>query len=81
MGTSVITVRITGNHGCQRDKKHGEVIEDCGSSGCVDCVARRFVKALGSAGQVEEAHLLHWPQDAGPHIIDNLKTGVRTGSF
>jgi len=85
MGTSVITVRIVGNHGCQREVKHGEVTAptcgkpDC-AKGCVDAVAKEFVEKLKATGSIVEAHLFHWP-DSGPHIIDDLKTGKRTGGF
>lgn len=86
MGTSVITVRIVGNHGCQREVKHGDVTRpmcdkgaEC-AKGCVDAVAKEFVEKLKATGQIVEAHLLHWPE-GGPHILDDLKTGKRTGSF
>lgn len=85
MGTSVITIRVTGNHGCQREVKDGgTTAPTCGREGCaercVDAVARDAVEKLKATGNVEEALLIHWPY--GPQIIvDDLKTGKRTGSF
>lgn len=85
MGTSVITIRIVGNHGCQRDVKDGGITAptcgkpDC-AKGCVDAVAKEFVEKLKATGNIVEANLLHWPENA-PHILDDLKTGQRTGSF
>lgn len=87
MGTSVITIRIVGNHGCQRDVKNGgtvnvrcEKCDDEQAAHCVDAVAREFVEKLKNTGQVVEAGLLHWPE-AAPHIYDDLVTGQRSGDF
>jgi hypothetical protein len=81
MGTSVITVRVVGNHGCQRGAKDGDTLVDCGQPGCVDCQARRFVKQLAETGaSIVEAHQLHWP-DSEPHILDDLKQNKRLGHF
>lgn len=86
MGTSVITIRITGNHGCQRGIKDGGIVapvcergDEC-AKGCVDALARKAVEMLRASGNVEEATLTHWP--SGPQIIvDDLKSGRRGGSF
>jgi hypothetical protein len=86
MGTSTITIRITGNHGCQREVRNGGDLRptcergaEC-ARGCVDAIAREFVERLRSAGMVEEANLLHWP-NSSPRIVDDLLNGKRYGSF
>lgn len=85
MGTSTITIRIVGNHGCQREVKDGGTTQPtCGApdcaQGCVDAVAKEFVEKLKRTGSVVEANLHHWP-DGDQQIVDNLRTGKRTGSF
>ncbi len=81
MGTFVVQVRAVGNHGCQREKKHGEAVEGCGQPGCVDCLAREFVSKLQAVGtNVEDALLIHWPQGSGT-VVDNLRTKQRSGQF
>jgi hypothetical protein len=86
MGTSVISVRVTGNHGCQREVKNGGTtaptcgVKGCDPSKCVDAVAREMVEKLRATGSVDEATLVHWPHGPGI-VIDDLKTGKRTGSF
>lgn len=87
MGTSVITVRITGNHGCQREVKNGDSTKAtcgnpaCDPSKCVDAVAKEFVEKLKATGSIEEANLHHWPQ-GGKQIIDELKAPFRrNGNF
>lgn len=89
MGTSVITIRVVGNHGCQREVKHGEIVapvcergEECART-CVDAQARKAVEALKATGSsIIDAHLMHWPEaGGGPHIVDDLTTGKRCGNF
>lgn len=82
MGDFRIQIEGVGNHGCQRDVQNGEVkADECNYSGCVDCIARSTVKALQSSGaSITSATLMHWPQN-GPQIVDDLKTGKRTGAF
>lgn len=87
MGTSVITVRITGNHGCQREVKDGENTaptcgkEGCDPSKCVDAVAKEMVEKLRATGSIEEANLHHWPH-GGKQIVDELKPPFRrNGNF
>lgn len=91
MGTFRIEIQASGGHGCQREKKSGEVVSDCGHPTCPDCIARRAVKALKDAGvhfQMENcgvesigyAKLTHWPHGHGT-VSDDLLTGVRTNSF
>lgn len=80
MGDFVVHVHAVGNHGCQRDKKPGEQVEDCGSPGCTDCITRRYVKALKDSGAyVQSALLTHWPQSTP--VLDDLRTGIRVSSF
>ena len=84
---AIVKVRVFGNHGCQRDVKHGEKIESpCGEAGCLDCKAREFVKQLQNSGaNVENATLTHWPAEFGGdplrEVQDDLLTGIRRGNF
>lgn len=81
MGTFLVTVRAVGNHGCQREKKGEDVLGDCGSPSCTDCITRSYVEKLKAIGtNVQEARVHHWP-DGPNQILDNLLTGKRTGSF
>ena len=81
MGDFRIEINGVGNHGCGRDVKGGEINAGCGLTGCVDCTAREFTKRLQDAGNsITSATLMHWPQ-SGPQIVDDLKTGKRTGQF
>lgn len=90
MGTFRVEVQAVGGHGCQRDIKAWGTVSDCGQPGCVDCIARRFVKAFkdagahfdatGSIASVGYAKLTHWPHGNGT-VSDDLLTGIRSGSF
>ena len=81
MGNFTIEVEAVGGHGCQRDKKSGEVVDGCGQPGCPDCIARGFVKELEAKGNsVTRATLRHWPHTEG-EVSDNLLTGKRRGNF
>lgn len=81
MGTFVTTVRAVGNHGCQREKKDGELVIGCGQAGCTDCITREYVAKLRSIGtSIVEARVHHWP-DGDKQIVDNLLTAKRLGSF
>lgn len=81
MGNFVIQIKAVGNHGCQRELKDGASVPDCGVPSCPDCIARRVVAELKRTGtDVQSATLTHWPDS--PHtVVDDLKSGVRTGSF
>lgn len=86
MGDFTIRIHAVGGHGCQRDKKHGEVVEGCGQPNCPDCMTRDFVKRMKAAGNdVKNAAITHWPADFGcdplSEVRDDLLTGVRRGSF
>lgn len=80
MGRSVIVVSVVGNHGCDRSAKVGEKIKrDCGSPGCVDCLAAKFAKDLAASGNnVESAKQTHWPDDENGGIDDDLLDDART---
>lgn len=90
MGTFRIEIQGVGGHGCQREKKNNELVSDCGEPSCPDCIARRCVAALKSAGVffqtsgpiegVGYALLTHWPHQA-KSIVDDLLTGHRRGEF
>lgn len=80
MGDFVVHVHAVGNHGCQREKGPGDVIYDCGSAVCVDCITRRYVKALRDSGaRVDTATFTHWPSSTP--IVENLLDNIRHGSF
>lgn len=91
MGTFRVEVQAVGGHGCQREVKDGGVVTGCGQPSCPDCITREYVaklKATGTSfsfGSTDPNHssyakLTHWPgQEIA--VVDDLLTGVRTGSF
>ncbi len=84
MGTFRLEIQATGGHGCERDKKDGEVVEGCGRRDCPDCQAREFVKRWKENYMLQYAdsyaRLTHWP-DTPQKVQDDLLTKVRKGSF
>lgn len=91
MGMFRVEVTGVGGHGCQRQVKDGELLQQfCGMSGCPDCIAREFVRDLKRAGVFFNtgncdgyeggAVLRHWPGSKS-EVVDDLLTGKRTGSF
>jgi hypothetical protein len=81
MGTFLITIQATGGHGCQRDKGDGSLLDLCGDPRCPDCMARACLTQLKGIGcAIESATLTHWP-GTPQQVVDDLKTGVRHGSF
>jgi hypothetical protein len=82
MGQFRVEVTAVGGHGCQRNIKDGENVQNfCGSPACPDCEAREFVRKLKRTGaSVEKAELVHWPGQTS-EVRDDLLTGVRKGSF
>lgn len=82
MGNFVIEVRASGNDGCQRDVKDGEIAAAfCGVDRCPDCLARAFAADLVLRGcSIESATLTHQPLDQAP-VVENLVTLQRTGTF
>lgn len=80
MGQFKIEVTAVGGHGCQREKRDGETVRDCGYLTCPDCTARRFVAELAKHNNVEAASLTHWPGQPS-QVVDDLKSGKRSGSF
>jgi hypothetical protein len=81
MGQFKVEVVAVGGHGCQREKRDGEDVADCGEPSCPDCIARRFVNELTTKGSnVESATLTHWPGQPS-QVVDDLKSGKRAGSF
>lgn len=95
MGDYRIVIDAVGGHGCQRNIKNNEAItQNCESASCPDCAARRFVAELAKTNNVVAARLEHWPLNMLRHDgaygdhggspggpIDDLKTGMRAGSF
>lgn len=84
MGTFRVEVEAVGGHGCQREVKDGEVVTGCGQPSCPDCITREYVAKLRSTGAYFEqggyAKLTHWPGQQSA-VVDDLLTGVRSGSF
>jgi hypothetical protein len=84
MGTFRIEIQAVGGHGCDRDRKDGELVKGCGLPNCPDCQARAFVQQLKNAGSFGYsdcyARLLHWPGHAS-EVVDDLLTGKRKGNF
>ena len=81
MGDFHIAIKAQGGHGCQRELGNGDVVEGCGQTECPDCKSRAFVKSLQASGAVVGgAVLIHWP-GTPEEVMDNLLTGIRSGSF
>jgi len=88
MGDFRIVIDGSGNHGCGRQAKDGDVVTRCGEPHCVDCQAKAFAAQLRGAS-IATARLEHWPvpgaagttRNADPGPIDDLISGVRHGSF
>jgi len=82
VGQFRVEVTAVGGHGCQRNVKDGEQLQQfCGSPTCPDCEAREFVRRYKRLGMsVEAATLTHWPGQT-TQVQDDLITGKRTGSF
>lgn len=88
MGDFLVTVHAVGGHGCERNLGDGETVIGCERPGCPDCMAREFVRRLKRSGAtVNTARIDHWPPtpvEVPPpsgQVVDNLLTGLRTGSF
>ena len=82
MGQFRVEVTAVGGHGCQRQVKDGEQLQQfCGSPSCPDCEAREFVRRFKRLGcMLEKAELLHWP-NTSTEVVDDLLTGKRKGNF
>ena len=63
MGQFRVEVTAVGGHGCQRQVREGEQLQQfCGSPTCPDCEAREFVRKLKRLGvMVEKGVIIHWP--------------------
>lgn len=87
MGQFRVVVDAVGGHGCMREVSDGEVVIGCERVGCPDCITREFVRRLKRCGAtVSVARIEHWPREqAAPEptgqVVDDLLTGIRTGSF
>ena len=82
MGQFIVEIDAVGAHGCQRNIKDGQLVQQfCGSVGCPDCQAREFVRLLKRSGtMVNSAKLTHWPGQTST-VQDDLITFVRKGNF
>lgn len=92
MGDFRIVINAVGGHGQDRSKKDGEVVNfSVDGATSPEAIAEKFVKELQASGcSVESAKVIHWPLDnyGGPEkngrtteIVDDLITGVRSGTF
>lgn len=90
MGDFKLEIHAFGDHGIDRDKKDGEVIDytpkDGWTLGSTDRLCKEFVDFLKTKGvDVKLATITHWPQEyynrekSGP--VDDLLTGIRSGNF
>ena len=82
MGLFRVEVEAVGGHGCQRNIKDSQQLQNyCGSPSCPDCAAREFVRDLKRKGaSVQKATLTHWP-GTDTEVQDDLMIGTRKGSF
>jgi len=81
MGRFLVVIDGTGNHGCMREVKDGEVVIGCDRPGCVDCTIRETVRRLKRQGAtLTVAALRHWPE-TDSEVQDDLLTGKRAGNF
>lgn len=88
MGNFLVTVHAVGNHGCQREIPDGGFVVGCERPGCTDCITREFIRRLKRSGAtIDVATVEHWPQqpvtfrEPNGQVVDNLATGIRTGTF
>lgn len=86
MGTFKIEIIAVGNHGMDRSKKDGEVVNfyDQGNT-TPDAIAKNLTELLkyhgASFGITEgKATITHWP-DTPSEVVDDLLTGKRKGNF
>ena len=62
MGTFRIEIEAVGGHGCQRERKDGEVLQGCGLDSCPDCIVARTVCELQrNQTSINHARIVHWP--------------------
>lgn len=89
MGDFRIEINLVGGHGCQRDKRDGEVITACSDPACPDCMIGTFVDELRKKMSLRSAVLTHWPGqrdsvvdvfDTSTPINESIKRR-RRGSF
>lgn len=69
MGLFRLELEATGGHGCQRNKKDGEMITNCRRTDCPDCVIEEFVVKMSSMFGGTKAKLIHWPGDPS-EVVD-----------
>lgn len=89
MGKFKIEIFGDGDHGVDRAKEDGETVNFLeGGDTTVDAIARETTKHVGSRFEQRgikllEANLIHFPSEDDEYsiVIDNLSTGIRTGSF
>src|SRR2546421_357049 len=67
--------------GAYRSDGPHQIVTGCGRSNCPDCLTRLFLELLkGRAGAVIESATFEHNLD-GPIIVDDLRTGLRAGTF
>lgn len=87
MGDFKLVIHAMGDHGIDRNKKDGEIIDYTSKGiGSTDALCKEFVEFLKTKGvSFMSATITHWPQEfydrttQGP--VDDLLTGVRAGNF
>lgn len=80
MGQFKIEIVAVGGHGCNREKKNGEMVYGCQSMNCPDCLTRDFVDRMRAKFSLESATFTHWPGQPC-EVSDNLIDKRRTGNF
>lgn len=79
MGNYRVIINAVGDHGQDRTKGHGEIV-DFGENS-PEAIVKRAVEELKATGNtVSEASVHHWP-GTDSEVLDNLLTGKRTGKF
>lgn len=73
MGQFKLEIVAVGGHGCQREKKDGELLYGCGRQDCPDCAFFSLVAdfARRTGANVESATETHWPGSSS-EVVDKM---------
>lgn len=85
MGNFRIVIEAVGDHGQDRSKKDGEIVDfdvnRTNDNPSPESIAKELVEKLKAKGtNVQAAYVHHWP-GSGTDVIDNLLTNKRKGNF
>ena len=82
MGTFKIEITAVGDHGRDRNKKDGEMVNFYDEGAITpDARAKTLVELLRHDGAIiEKATITHWPDDPS-EVVDDLDSGERKGNF